>query len=365
LFTGITIALSNDVPVIIFLGVIEFMLTQFKQKYQLALIILLAVNTVLVIFTYRAFTSTYPSASTRLGYKQEVARDLAHYNTRLATELNVLNQPAVREALAGFNYDVEVAASSDDLTQIILNQGRRTQEIILREAEAKLFDEILVLVNQDQNVQRAETIHLSLRITENIISTIPANFLLPSTLANIKEIVLRDRQTERSLEMEISGGTARLVTPYNPAEQLQTITVELDSLRLRLHELRVSSGLAEMTGPGIILYMYDQMGGTTTNSIIHDADIRDVVNELFGSGAQGISIGGQRLVVTSAIRCSGSLIKVNDKLITVNPVEIHVVGDPDLLISGLDIIRTSMEIKRGIRFEVSRSETIKLPAFVR
>jgi uncharacterized protein YlxW (UPF0749 family) len=350
-------------------GFCESMLTrlsQVKQKYQWVIIILLMLNTVLIIFTYNAFTNAYPSASTRLGYKQEVARDLADYNYRLATELNVLNQSAVREALAGFNYDVEVAASSDDLTQIILNQGRRTQEIILREAEAKLFDQILVLVNQDQNVQKtSENMHLSLRITENIISTIPINILLPATVANIKEVVSRNRLTDRSIEMEVANGTARLVTPYNPVDQLQTITEEMDSLRLRLHELRVASGIAEMTGPGIIIHMYDEMGGTTSNSIIHDADIRDVVNELFGSGAQGISVGDQRLTVTSAIRCSGSLIKVNDKLVTVNPVVIQAVGNPDLLISGLDIIRTSMEIKRGISFEINRSESIKLPAYVR
>ena len=337
-----------------------------KQKYQIVIILLLALNTVLIFFTYRAFTSTYPSAFTRLGYKQEVARDLSDYNYRLATELNVLNQPAVKEALAGFNYDVEVAASSDELTQIILNQGRRTQEIILREADAKLFDEILALVNQDPNVQRTvESTHLSLRFTDTLTSTIPAGFLSPVTVANIRKIIEGDRVSERSMEMDVTDGRARLVTPHNLEEQIQTITEELDSLRLRLHELRVTSGLAEMTGPGIIVNIYDEAGAITTSSIIHDADIRDVVNELFGSGALGISVGGQRLTVTSSIRCSGSLIKVNDKLITVNPVVIEVVGDPDLLISGLDIIKTSMEIKRGIFFEINRSDSVKLPAIVR
>lgn len=341
-------------------------LNQVKYRYQLAVVLLLIVNTVLGILIFRAFNNVYPSASRRLGYKQEVARDLADYNYRLATELNVLNQPAVREALAGFNYDVEVATTSDDLTQIILNQGRRTQEIILREAENKLFDKILTLVNQDQNVQKSrESMHLSLRINDNHIYTYPSNFLLPETMAKIKEVVARGQLSERSIEMELSEGTARLVTPYNPAEHLQSLTEELDALRLRYHELRVAAGLAEMTGSGIIVHMYDEAGGTTANSIIHDADIRDVVNELFGSGALGIAVGGQRLVVTSSIRCSGSLIKVNDKLITVNPVEIQAVGDPDLLISGLDIIRTNMEVKRGIRFEISRSDSLVLPAYVR
>ena len=351
------------------MGVYHFMLSRLnrvKYKYQLAVVLLLLINTVLVILIFRAFNNAYPSASRRFDYKQEVARDLAEYNYRLATELNVLNHPAVREALAGFNYDVEVATSSDELTQIILNQGRRIQEIILREAENKLFDEIVALVNQDQNVQKTrDSLHLSLRINEGLIHTIPDNYLLPATMAKIKEVVARGQLSERSIEMELSEGTARLVTPYNPAEHLQSLTEELDALRLRYHELRVAAGLAEMTGSGIIVHMYDEEGGTTANSIIHDADIRDVVNELFGSGALGIAVGGQRLIVTSSIRCSGSLIKVNDKLITVNPVEIQAIGDSELLISGLDIIRTSMEVKRGIRFEISRSDSLILPAYVR
>ncbi len=67
------------------------------------------------------------------------------------------------------------------------------------------------------------------------------------------------------------------------------------------------------------------------------------------------------MTVTSSIRCSGSLIKVNDQLITVNPVEIKAVGDPDLLSSGLDIIRTTLEVNRGIGFEVIKSSNVNLP----
>jgi len=337
-----------------------------KQRYQFLIFILLAVNTLLAVLTYRTFISVYPSVSTRLDNKQEVARDLAEYNYRLALELNVSNRAAVREALAGFNYDVELAASSDELTQIILNQGRRTQEIILREAEAKFVEEILVIVNQDHNVQQTgDNARLSLRITQGVVSTVPANFLLPVTAASIKEAVSRDRVDERSIDIEVAGGAARLAIPYSPDEQLRAINKEMDTLRLQMHELRVASGLAEMSGPGITVKIFDQAGGLTTDAIIHDADIRDVVNELFGSGAQGISVGGQRLTVTTAIRCSGSLIKANDRLITVNPVVIQAVGDPELLFSGLDIIRNNLELRRGIRFEITRSDLIKLPAFVR
>ncbi|MEW5784664.1 MAG: DUF881 domain-containing protein [Bacillota bacterium] len=337
------------------------------KLHQLVVVLLLVINTVLIGWTYYSFRVSFPSNATRLSYKQEVARDLTEYNQRLALELNVLNRTAVKEALASFNYDVEVSSSSDELTQVILNQGRRVQEIILREAEAKLLDEILAVINQDENVrQTTEKDHLSLRIEDEEVSTVPEGFLHYSTIFRIKQILPDDRYTpQQSVEFEIMDGVGRLAVPYNPVEHLQTLTDELDSLRLKLHELRVSSGLAEMSGPGIGIRLYDEAGGTSTTSIIHDADIRDVVNELFGSGAQGISVGGQRLTVASSIRCSGSLVKVNDKLITVNPVVIEAVGNPDLLISGLDIIRTNMELKRGLRFDIIRLDSVKLPAYVR
>jgi len=41
------------------------------------------------------------------------------------------------------------------------------------------------------------------------------------------------------------------------------------------------------------------------------------------------------------------------------------VGDPDLLVSGLDIIRSTMELKRGLRFEITRSDSLQLPAYAR
>ncbi len=338
-----------------------------RNKHYWAIIVMLVINLALVSWTYYSFRTIYPSAATRLSNKQEVARDLADYNQRLAEELDVLNRAAVKEALAGFNYDVEVATGSDELTQVILDQGRRVQEIILREAEASLQDRVLSLVNQDTGVREiTEKAHLSLRISEDAVTTIPPNIMQPSTIIRILEIIPRDRISEKfNLELEISNGSARVAVPYNPVEHLQALTEELDSLRLRQHELRVAAGLAEMTGPGITVELYDEVGGTSTSSIIHDADIRDVVNELYGSGAQGISVGGHRLTVTSSIRCSGSLVKVDDKLITVNPVVIEAVGDPDLLLSGLDIIKTSMEIKRGLRFEIEPSDSIKLPAFTR
>ena len=130
-----------------------------------------------------------------------------------------------------------------------------------------------------------------------------------------------------------------------------------------MREIRSTAGLLEMSGPGIIIEIYDAPDGFTTEAIIHDTDVRDVVNELFASGARGVSVGGQRLVATSAIRCVGPVVMVNDKHIAVNPVVIKALGDPMILESGIDIIRFSLESRRNLFFEIEQVDNLTLPAF--
>jgi hypothetical protein len=337
------------------------------KPYRIIIVILLLVNTALVVWALYLLQGMFPSSATRFGYKQEVAQDLAAYNQRLATDLNVLDRKEVKEALATFNYDIAMASTSDELTQVILNHGRRVQEIILREAENKLLDQLLAVVNQDANVRAiVDRTYLKVNVTDQEITTVPNGILLPATISQMEQLLPPDRAlSQQSIDIEIAEGVGRFAVPYNPVEHIQSLSDELDALRVKHHELRVAAGLAEMSGEGIVIHLYDKVGGTTTASIIHDTDIRDVVNELFASGAQGVSVGGERLIVTSSIRCTGPLIKVNDKLISVNPVEIQAVGDPNLLVSGLDIIRSTMELKRGLRFEITRSDSLQLPAYAR
>ncbi len=344
---------------------VEFFSEDYYKKYLVwALLFLLVVNTILVGGVYHLFRSTFPTTAARYNSKQEVARDLAAYHFRLAEEFGVLERDEVKKALAGFNYDIEVS-NADELTKVILEQGRKLRETILREADLMITDQILATINSDEQMWKTgETVHFSLRFSEDEIFTIPGNALSDDVITEIKEFIPRDHFTTKRLEIEITEGKARLA-PFNPEEQLETLNEELRAAGLKMHDLKVETGLAEMTGEGVTVKLYDEFGATNSSSIIHDTDIRDVINELFGSGARGISLGGQRLIVTSAVRCSGSLIKVNDRLITVNPVVIQAVGDPDLLTSGLDIIRNNMELNRGVRFVIEREPLLKLPAYSR
>jgi len=102
-------------------------------------------------------------------------------------------------------------------------------------------------------------------------------------------------------------------------------------LQEELDEANRLLGLTELTGTGIILTLKDndaisaKEGNDMSKAIIHDEDLREMVNELKNSGAEAISINGQRIVSTTAITCSGAVITINDVKIN-SPFEIRAIG---------------------------------------
>lgn len=332
-----------------------------------ALVVILVANIILTGYVAFMLFSQFPGSSSQFNYKQYVANSLLDYNRRLAMDLKIIERASVKKALADFSYDIEVATTKEDLTQVLLNHPRKVQEIILQEWEAELQDQIILTVNRDAEIKKiAEHMRVNLKISGDEILVEPYNMLSASTLARIQQILSSDNLgREHTIEMEVANGEAHIVVKENTEDLKKLLTEEINSLRIALRDLRISAGLTEMSGSGLIVRIYDQIGAVDNPSIVHDTDIRDVVNELFASGATGIAVGDQRLTTTSSIRCTGPLIKVDDKLIAVNPVEIKVVGDPDLLSSGMEIIKNTMERDRGLSFEVEKVDNITLPGYAR
>ncbi|MEW5921700.1 MAG: DUF881 domain-containing protein [Bacillota bacterium] len=339
--------------------------TTVDNRMLVLLIIILICNTLLVGLN---FYLSYPQNSEvgeELAFKQGITQDLLQYGQRLAQEKGVQNRSAVREALANFSYEVDLAKDSDELSRIIFTYGRQVQETILREWDALMREKILTIINQDATVQRqAEKMEFTLRISSNDGVEVEPSLLHEETVAEIFGLYKEGGLTqEQVFRIEVMEGRSRMLVPYSPLDYIQTLNEEIDSLRVSLHEVRVAAGLAEMSGNGVMIRLFDAPSGYGAGDIIHDSDVRDVVNELFAAGARGVAVGGQRLISTSPIRCVGPVIRVNQKEIPANPVVIEAIGDPDVLASGLDIIRFSFEFHRNFRFEVEKKEGIVLPPY--
>lgn len=131
--------------------------------------------------------------------------------------------------------------------------------------------------------------------------------------------------------------------------------------------IRLNTGLVGVKGPGITIKLDDaparQPDMPLSWLIIHDQDIKIILNELKKAGAQAIAINGERVVPMSEQVCAGPTILINDNRHSV-PYIIEVIGDPDVL---YETISTSSRIAEmtefNIRVEIAKSKEIVLPKF--
>lgn len=103
-------------------------------------------------------------------------------------------------------------------------------------------------------------------------------------------------------------------------------------------------GLTDVEGKGIELTVKDDPNVTRetigvyddiSSHIVHDGDLRRIVNELKNAGAEAISINEQRIVTTTAITCIGNVIKINDEKVS-SPFVIKAIGFPESMETALN-----------------------------
>jgi uncharacterized protein YlxW (UPF0749 family) len=139
--------------------------------------------------------------------------------------------------------------------------------------------------------------------------------------------------------------------------------------------LAPSTGLAEITGPGIRVTLDDAPPGLDTNRpgglgpddlVVHQQDVQGVVNALWRAGAEGVQVMDQRLVGTSAVRCVGNTLILQGRVYS-PPFVSTGVGDPDTLSRALAtepdvaLFRDYVEIA-GLGYGERRLDQVTLPA---
>ncbi len=137
------------------------------------------------------------------------------------------------------------------------------------------------------------------------------------------------------------------------------------ALKGELEKARLSAGLVAVTGPGLEVVLDNPEDGVGNGVfIIYAEDLLKVVNELWGSGAEAISINSQRIIATTEIRLAAPFININTKRV-VPPFQVLAIGDPDALANALELPGGLGEYLRnlGIEITVEKHEELALPAF--
>jgi uncharacterized protein YlxW (UPF0749 family) len=173
--------------------------------------------------------------------------------------------------------------------------------------------------------------------------------------------------------------------------QLETLRTTVSSTRDRLlaatgvgqealdRLARAEQGAAAVpvTGPGLLVTLAnadqkatgDPVGGSAVpdpRGQVRDGDLQLVVNSLWAAGAEAVSINGQRLGPTTAIRFAGEAVLVDFRPVT-NPYQVSAIGDPGTLsrrflaspeVGALAVISKSF----GLRFDFAQEDQLNLPA---
>jgi len=147
---------------------------------------------------------------------------------------------------------------------------------------------------------------------------------------------------------------------------------EKDSFDAELASTRLAVGLTRVQGPGVVVTLDDAKTMPAQSDpdqyVIHDFDIAAVVNALLAGGATAVDVNGQRVVATTAIRCAGTTILVNQTRLGA-PYTICAVGDSAKLDMSLNSDLASSEllgdyrVRYGLGVDVEVRSSVTVAAY--
>ena len=103
-------------------------------------------------------------------------------------------------------------------------------------------------------------------------------------------------------------------------------------------EALMDAGGIAVVGPGLEITLDDSkdiVKWEDINNYIHDIYIRAIINALWNSGAEAISVNGQRVTTNTEVFCCGSYIQINGTK-QIPPYVIKAIGETSNLTSALN-----------------------------
>ena len=179
-----------------------------------------------------------------------------------------------------------------------------------------------------------------------------------------REELIEQKEKNKELSDEIGvkqEGIRSYENSFSTKEEAHVDLVE------EAKDLRLLLGVIPAIGPGITVTLkdaeYNPIEHNPNDYIVHESHIFKVVNELRISGAQGISINGQRITANSFIKCTGPVITI-DGMTFPAPFVIEAIGESDVLSSALHLKGGVVDglVRDNIVVTTEKLENLKLAA---
>lgn len=144
------------------------------------------------------------------------------------------------------------------------------------------------------------------------------------------------------------------------------------ALQARIDEMAVPAGMTGVDGPGLVVSLNDSplessRAEDPNDLVIHEQDLHAVINALWAGGAEAMSVNGQRVLATTAVRCVGSVLLLHGRTYS-PPYVVRAVGDGDELAEALDrdpavqrFAVVAQEFELG--YDVEARDALQLPPY--
>jgi uncharacterized protein YlxW (UPF0749 family) len=145
--------------------------------------------------------------------------------------------------------------------------------------------------------------------------------------------VIKDLQQRKQDLLVEETDVSQKVTQY--LRSSDDTAAQVSQLQHEATVLKQRTGAVPLVGPGIRVTIREQSSGASP-SMLADDDLLLLLNDLWASGAEVISLNGIRLTDSSSVYRAGLNIRVGGK-VTQMPLVIDAIGDTDNMSKGLQI----------------------------
>lgn len=191
----------------------------------------------------------------------------------------------------------------------------------------------------------------------------PVNGTLADTVRQAEDRVHRLDRAVRDLQAQVD----RLALPAGRGD------TAVARARAQIRALAAPAGLTALTGPGVEVVLDDAPGQPAgvevdpNQLVVHQSDLQAVVNALWAGGAEAMTIAGQRVIATSAVRCVGNTLLLNGEVFS-PPFRVAAIGPSATMLKklssspGVKLFRDAAGYY-GLGYTISTVSSLDLPAF--
>ena len=214
-----------------------------------------------------------------------------------------------------------------------------------------------------------------------------AGLLFTTTATAARGTDLRAGENTRLVDLiqaaEQRNDRARLTSEGIAAdiERLTTAATDPTTAQVRrsAEAIESAAGLVPLVGGGLTVTLDDAPPGAIDKSypglppptpddlVVHQQDLQAVVNVLWSAGADAIRLMDQRIISTSAVRCVGNVLILQDRVYS-PPYTVTAVGDQRRMIAALNASSPISNYREyvaayGLGWKVDKHAKVTVPAY--